>query len=262
MKRLRYCEYMGKFYTYVLPKVPRDQVVDLHEKELTSMHVYESIFRAWRLINGLYWTLSTDYFSAKLVLSFQLHGKATVNELEELNLKQYKDVAEAFDLVQYYVHHFQDGVVRGSGNLWEYLVDHTASGERYKCVVPTSSFVGALDLITDTEEPYLKFVVTNVMQWNHLKEEWIHWKVGTERFPVMETLMDGYYLHKELNKKSNGWKFAKCGVQVLENYHERGMTVHPWEAAKLNAVRANLETALAKAVSLEESDKRNNAGSH
>ena len=74
--------------------------------------------------------------------------------------------------------------------------------------------------------------------------------------------MDGYYLHKELNKKSNGWKYNKCGAQVLENYYEPGMEIHKWEVEKLKTVRANLETALAKAVSLEESDRRNNAGSH
>ena len=43
---------------------------------------------------------------------------------------------------------------------------------------------------------------------------------------------------------------------------EPGMEIHKWEAEKLKSVRANLETALAKAVSLEESDRRNNAGSH
>ena len=79
--RSEYCEYMGKFYTYVLPIIPREQTGDLHDFTTTSLHVYERIFMAWRKINDLFWTLSTDYFSARLVLSFHLHGIATANEL-------------------------------------------------------------------------------------------------------------------------------------------------------------------------------------
>ena len=69
-----------------------------------------------------------------------------------------------------------------------------------------------------------------------------------DRIPKMETLKDGYELHVEVNRKNNGFKYVKSGMNVLWNYHEKGMTVHPSEVARMKSIEdvANLAVAKAK----------------
>ena len=51
-------------------------------------------------------------------------------------------------------------------------------------------------------------------------------------------------------------------MQVFENYHEPGMEIHEWEVEIMKTIKSSMDAAMARAISLEESERRNNAGSH
>ena len=52
-------------------------------------------------------------------------------------------------------------------------------------------------------------------------------------------------------------------MQTYVNYHEKGMEIHSWEAAKMQSIRAVTETDMAKALSQEEAEKsKNNASAY
>ena len=130
-------------------------------------------------------------------------------------------------------------------------------------MAPYSSFAGALDLATDTENPYLKLVATNASQYHHIKKRWANWKTESKRCAAIGSLKEGYYIPSQLNKKTNGLEFDTRGVQTLTYYHEKGMEIHPLEVMRMESVRVATETDLAKAASMEEADRsKSNASAH
>ena len=114
----------------------------------------------------------------------------------------------------------QDNKLKGSGKMWSYLIQHTLEGQTHKTMVPYALLSGQIDLVTDDEEPFIKFVVTNIHQPKLFHRDGVYWKKEEERFPTIEENLIVRGTSKAFSKKTAGYTFKRCGPNLDLLYRE------------------------------------------
>ena len=136
------------------------------------------------------------------------------------------------------------------------LLSTIYEGQTHFAVIPYVAMRGQLDIVTDEEAPYLKVVVSNVVQLKTSTKEWIFWKDRMERYPSIEEAVSVIKEHKVWNRKTNGLTFQNCGPAAEAPYREdKNEPLHPNEVIRMKAMEPFLKSGYQEMRNLARNEK-------
>ena len=231
--RREYLQYMANFHAYLIAELPHNPMICIdgqsqqtvleHGHMTTYPMVIDEVFRAWNDIKDMWFQIHIDYFNVSGGLMFEIgavHQRHYFGLNKEEQQRKLGEKAVSVEIVRRYLMMCQDNKLKGSGKMWSYLIQHTLEGQTHKTLIPYALLSGQIDLVTDDEEPFIKFVVTNIHQPKLFHRDGVYWKKEEERFPTIEENLIVRGTSKAFSKKTAGYTFKRCGPNLDLLYRE------------------------------------------